>query len=178
MKISQLIRSNPNKTVLNNIKGILPQNFLKVVFELLGLTDVVGEGIVIQLIDNEGKKLSEDATVYRINQENIRRLINDLFAAGAEAISINGNRIISTSSIYTVGSNIIKVNGKKISSPYVINAIGNSEYLKSSVTGKGGSVDWVKELGHETSVDISKEIIIEKYEEEISSKYIKEREKK
>ena len=39
-EISQLIRSNPNKTVLNNIKGILPQNFLKVVFELLGLTEV------------------------------------------------------------------------------------------------------------------------------------------
>lgn len=38
--ISQIIRSNPNKTVINNIKGILPQNFLKVVFELLGLTDV------------------------------------------------------------------------------------------------------------------------------------------
>lgn len=39
-EISQIMRSNPNKTVLNNLKGILPQNFLKVVFEMLGLTEI------------------------------------------------------------------------------------------------------------------------------------------
>ena len=39
-EISQIIRNNPNKTVLNNLKGILPQNFLKVIFEILGLTEV------------------------------------------------------------------------------------------------------------------------------------------
>lgn len=39
-EISQIIRSNPNKTVLNNLKGILPQNFLKEIFNLLGLTEV------------------------------------------------------------------------------------------------------------------------------------------
>lgn len=39
-EISQIIRSNPNKTVLNNLKGVLPQNFLKVVFEMLNLTEV------------------------------------------------------------------------------------------------------------------------------------------
>ena len=39
-EISQIMRSNPNKTVLNNLKGVLPQNFLKVVFEMLGLTEI------------------------------------------------------------------------------------------------------------------------------------------
>lgn len=39
-EISQMMRSNPNKTVLNNLKGVLPQNFLKVIFEILGLTEV------------------------------------------------------------------------------------------------------------------------------------------
>ncbi|WP_300903172.1 NAD(P)/FAD-dependent oxidoreductase [uncultured Clostridium sp.] len=39
-EISKIIRSNPNKTVLNNLKGVLPQNFLKVVFEILGLTEI------------------------------------------------------------------------------------------------------------------------------------------
>lgn len=39
-EISQIIRSNPNKTVLNNLKGTLPQNFLKVIFEMLGLTEI------------------------------------------------------------------------------------------------------------------------------------------
>ena len=39
-EISQIMRSNPNKPVLNNLKGVLPQNFLKVVFEMLGLTEI------------------------------------------------------------------------------------------------------------------------------------------
>ena len=39
-EMSQIMRSNPNKTVLNNLKGVLPQNFLKVVFEMLGLTEI------------------------------------------------------------------------------------------------------------------------------------------
>ncbi|GCD10097.1 NAD(P)/FAD-dependent oxidoreductase [Clostridium tagluense] len=39
-EISEIMRSNPNKTVLNNLKGTLPQNFLKEIFELLGLTEV------------------------------------------------------------------------------------------------------------------------------------------
>ena len=71
-----------------------------------------------------------------------------------------------------VGNFVIKVNGEKISSPYVINAIGNSDYLKSAVSGKGGGVDELKELGHETSVNTNKKIKIEKYEKDMNTKYI------
>lgn len=39
-EISKIMRSNTNKTVFNNLKGVLPQNFLKVVFEILGLSEV------------------------------------------------------------------------------------------------------------------------------------------
>ena len=39
-ELSEIIRSNPNKTVLNNLKGILPQNFLKEIFSIIGITEV------------------------------------------------------------------------------------------------------------------------------------------
>jgi len=39
-EISEAMRVSPNKTVLNNLKGILPQNFLKEIFDLLGLTEI------------------------------------------------------------------------------------------------------------------------------------------
>ena len=94
------------------------------------------------------------------------------FNADAEAISINGNRIISTSSVVVIGDEILKVDGAKIQSPYVINAIGNADYLKSAVSGKGGQVDELKEVGHETSVDIDNNIFIEKYKDELKTKYI------
>ena len=163
-----------NESVSDQKTAQLLEAELEQLNELLGKTDVVGQGVVIQLIDNEGKKLSEDATVYAISQENLLRVINELFAAGAEAISINGNRIISTSAIYTIGTDIIKINnGNKISSPYVISAIGNPDYLKSSISGKGGIVDELEELGHETSVDIREEVEIEKYSGDLKAKYIK-----
>ena len=140
--------------------------------ELLGKTDVEGEGIVIQLTDMEGTQLSEGVLVERIDEEDLLLIVNELFAAGAEAISINGHRIISTTSIFSIGTEFLKVNGERILSPYVINAIGNPDYLKSAVSGKGGQVDALKELGHETNVDTSKKIKIEKYSGEINTKYI------
>ena len=153
--------------------AILLQTELEQLNEALGKTDVVGQGLVIQLIDNEGAMLSEDVPVARIDEQDLLIIINELFGAGAEAISINGHRIISMSSIFTISADIIKVNEKKISSPYVINAIGNPDYLKSAVSGKGGHVDELEELGHTTSVDISDEIKIEKYDKDINIKYIK-----
>ncbi len=138
----------------------------------LGKTDVEGEGIVIQLTDKAGTQLSEDVKVKRITEEDLLIIVNQLFAAGAEAISINGHRVISTTSIFSIGEEFLKVNGERIVEPYVINAIGNPDYLKSTVSGKGGHVDALKELGHETSVDINKNIKIEKYEKELHTKYI------
>lgn len=140
----------------------------------LGKTDLVGEGIVIQIVDKKGEPLGDDAYVDAIRAEDLSIIVNQLFAAGAEAISINGNRIITTTAIVDIGyTEFIKVNSKRIpDNTYVINAIGNPDYLRSAVLGKGGHVDELKELGHETSVKDNKNILIEKYDGEISTKYI------
>lgn len=140
--------------------------------ETLGKTDVIGEGIVIQLTDMAGTELADDVIVEEIMVEDLLIIINELFAAGAEAISINGHRIITTSSIFAITDEFLKVNGERILSPYIINAIGNPDYLKSAVSGKGGHVDSLKELGHQTSVDINKKIKIDRYEKDINTKYI------
>ena len=140
--------------------------------ESLGKTNVEGEGIVIQLTDKGGTQLSDDVEVDNITSTQLLTIINELFSAGADAISLNGHRITAMSAVYEIGTEFLKVNGDKITSPYVINAIGDSDYLKSAVSGKGGGVDQLKELGHETSVDTSKKIRIEKYDKDMTSKYI------
>jgi len=140
--------------------------------ESLGKTDVEGEGIVIQLTDKGGTQLSDDVQVDNITSTQLLTIINELFSAGADAISLNGHRITAMSAVYEIGTEFLKVNGDKITSPYIINAIGDSDYLKSAVSGKGGGVDQLKELGHETSVDTSKKIKIEKYDKDMTSKYI------
>ena len=140
--------------------------------ESLGKTDVEGEGIVIQLTDKGGTQLSDDVQVDNITSTQLLTIINELFSAGADAISLNGHRITAMSAVYEIGTEFLKVNGDKITSPYIINAIGDSDYLKSAVSGKGGGVDQLKDLGHDTSVDTSKKIKIEKYDKDMTSKYI------
>ena len=166
------IEEYKNERVSDEKTAQLLHTELQQLNEALGKTDVIGEGIVIQIVDKQGEELGEDAYVKPIIAEDLLLIINELFAAGAEAISINGHRIITTSSIVDIGTEFIKVNGERIQSPYVINAIGNPDYLKSAVSGKGGQVDELKELGHDTNVNDSKKIRIEKYNGEINSRYI------
>ena len=168
------IEEYKNERVSDEKTAQLLHTELQQLNEALGKTDVIGEGIVIQIVDKQGEELGEDAYVKPIIAEDLLLIINELFAAGAEAISINGHRIITTSSIVDIGNmQFINVNGKRIpNNTYVINAIGNPDYLRGAVSGKGGYVDSLKELGHETSVVDSDRIEIEKYNGEIDSKYI------
>lgn len=163
-----------NERVSDEKTAQLLETELQQLNEALGKTDVTGEGIIIQIVDKQGQPLGENAYVSAIIAEDLLLIVNDLFATGAEAISINGHRIVTTSAIKDIGgTDFIRVNSKRIpDNTYVINAIGNPDYLRAAVSGKGGHVDELKELGHETSVVESKKIEIEKYNGEIDSKYI------
>lgn len=135
----------------------------------LGLTDVTGEGVIITLTDtNDGTYTSD----------RLRYLVNELKYAGAEAISINDNRVINLTDIVTVNDSFIVMYGKvRISSPYVIKAIGDTTYLLSTLNMKNsGFVDLMKAENLQISVEQSKNITIKKYSRDISSKYLKEEE--
>ena len=129
----------------------------------LGKTEVQGEGIEITLTDTEENKLSAD---------NLLTIVNDLKLAGAEAISINNERVVNMTDIVDIGNTFIKVNGQRISSPYVIKAIGNQTYLESGVSGNGGSVDKLQKDGYDAKIEKNKKIKILKYNDEINTKYI------
>ena len=74
------------------------------------------------------------------------RVINELRAAGAEAISINGERLVSTSEIRCAGPTL-SVNNNRSAPPYVILAIGNPSNLASALKLRGGVLDTFKFWG-------------------------------
>ena len=168
------IEEYKNERVSDEKTAQLLETELQQLNETLGKTKVTGKGIVIQIVDKQGESLGDNAYVTAITAEDLLIIVNDLFAAGAEAISINGHRIVTMSSIKDIGgTEFIRVNSKRIpDNTYIINVIGNPDYLRAAVSGKGGHVDELKELGHETTVNNNDRIEIEKYEGEISSKYI------
>lgn len=136
--------------------------------ELLGLTDVKGEGIIITL---------KDAGENKYSSEDLRSLVNELKYAGAEAISINGNRIINLTDIVTLNEKFIIMDASRarLSSPYVIKAIGDRKYLSSTLNTKTtGFVDLMKSNGLEVTIEESNKIDIDKYQGEIKSNYLKE----
>lgn len=137
---------------------------------LLGKTDVVGEGVVITLT-NTGMP---DGTVTYFH---LLELINELRYAGAEAISINDARIVTTTEITQV-DNRMQASGQRIASPYVIKAIGNQTYLSSTLSLKdSGFIDRYRASGMDIKLEKGNNIKILKYNGDLKVKYMKEVEK-
>ena len=82
----------------------------------LGKTDVIGEGITIKLKDFT----DEEGNIQSITAEDLLVIVDYLKSAGAEAISINEQRIVNTSEIVYVGNSIVYINQQRILSPYTI----------------------------------------------------------
>lgn len=131
----------------------------------LGKTEVQGQGITINLKDTN----SED--IKPISAEDLLIIVDYLKLAGAEAISINEERIINMSDIVYVNNSIIYINQQRILAPYVIKAIGNSTNLESTLLGNGGYIELLKNIGFDVTIEKSK-VTIPKYSKEISHKYI------
>ena len=134
---------------------------------MLGKTDVEGQGVIITLQDNDNSE-------QKISAEQLMIIVNYLRDAGAEAISINNQRVINNTYITLINNSFIKVNSQRVTSPYEIKAIGNSEYLKSSLIGNGGYAEKITSLGQQIKIEEKKKVNIQKYDEEITTKYIEE----
>lgn len=98
-----------------------------------GYTDLQGEGVVIKLEDSQRElREGENPNDLVIHDQDILILLNDLKVAGAEALSVNGQRIVGNTEIKCTGATI-KVNGFTYGQPFIIKAIGNPEQLEAAV---------------------------------------------
>ncbi len=144
----------------------LVDNDLKESNMILGKTDVYGEGVTITLSNSDEREVK-----YR----DLIELINELRYAGAEAISINDVRVISSTYIAQPDGVLILVNGQRISSPYVIKAIGNQTYLSSTLSLRdSGYIDKARAVGLNIKLETGKNIKILKYSGDMNIKYMKE----
>ena len=112
-----------------------------------GETEMEGKGIVFTLDDSkQAAKTGENKNLYIIHDEDLLRVVNELRAAGAEAISLNGQRLIGSSEIRCVGPTVL-VNERRLAAPFVILAIGNPQTLESSLKLRGGVIENFKFWG-------------------------------
>jgi|DewCreStandDraft_1066081.scaffolds.fasta_scaffold00013_248 uncharacterized protein YlxW (UPF0749 family) len=98
-----------------------------------GLVAVRGEGVVVRLDDSTLRALppNEDPSNYLIHDYDIRDVVNALWAAGAEAIAINDQRVVAVTAITGVGPAIV-VNETRLAPPFEVRAIGNAVLLEEA----------------------------------------------
>lgn len=117
---------------------------------ILGLSEVHGQGIIIKISDGVAPANAIDLSDYIVHDVNLRMIVNDLFNAGAEAVSINGERIVSNTAITCIG-NTIKVNDEKVTTPFEIKAIGSPEKLYGAMMTQGR---YLYNLANSTGISI------------------------
>ena len=144
---------------------VLLEKELKEANLLLGKTDVIGSGVIVTLSDNSQTQID----IYDILQ-----LLNELKLAGAEAISINGIRIVNTTDVAIINNSYIKIDDNRLNSPYVVKAIGDPVKLESGLMQKdSGYIDKIINAVDKTAVvERADNILIPKYDGKLTIKYI------
>ncbi len=143
---------------------------------LLGITDVEGKGIEILLKDPENMEAieKEEHTEQRITASELMIIVNYLKDAGAEAISINNQRIVNKTDFTQINdTTYIKINSQMVTAPFTIKAIGDPEYLKASIIGTG-YINKIKGWGQTIEFNEPRKVTINKYNGTMDYKYIED----
>ncbi|MBE7014408.1 MAG: DUF881 domain-containing protein [Ruminococcaceae bacterium] len=138
-----------------------------------GMVSVQGPGLMITLNDGEvASNINIDENLYVVHQDDILRILNELRSAGAEALSVNDQRVLATSEIRCAG-NTVSINNTRTAAPFVIKAIGDPEQLESGIKMRGGIFD---DLSPWISIELKKvtdDIVIPAYAGKIEFKHAK-----
>ena len=169
-KIDKSLKENLAVSKTSNLENL---NKLK---ENIGLTEISGEGFLIELndspyIDRENISADEGGIVYAAD---IRDLVNFLRTHRAKGIEINGQRVIATSTITSVG-NTIMVDSSHLAPPFTISAIGDYDSLLIRLEDPATLTDLqkrVRENAIQFSVKKSPYIVLPVYNGQYRTKYL------
>ena len=140
--------------------------------KILGLAEVTGQGVTITLTDSKRDISSTlDPSSLVVHDIDVLSVINELKNAGAEAISINDQRVVPSTGIIC-GGNIIDINGEKVGAPFVIKAIGLPEQL-AALERPYGYLDTLESYGIGAELKKSDSITIPKYTGTLTYNYAK-----
>ena len=101
-----------------------------------GLVPVTGPAVTVELDDAPRRPgrpdLSADPDDLVVHQQDVQAVVNALWAGGAEAMTLMGQRIVSTSAVRCVGNTVI-LHGQVYSPPFVVTAVGDPQALRASL---------------------------------------------
>ena len=131
-------------------------------YQLAGFSNITGSGAIITITEQDDKINREKDYANTLQSDDLLRLINVLKASGATAISVNNQRLVVTSEITNADNNII-INKKKIAPPYIIKVLGDYDNIYSSLTMRGGMVEYLSLYSISVDIKKSEKITINAY---------------
>ena len=138
------------------------------------LVPLEGEGVVVRMDDStKPVKAGENPNLYVIHDDDLLRVVNELRAAGAEAIAINGQRLTGTSEIRCAGPTL-SVNNVRSSAPFEIRAIGDKKSLENALRMRGGVAETLGVWGIQLDIKASNDVYIPPYRGSIRQSYARE----
>jgi uncharacterized protein YlxW (UPF0749 family) len=133
---------------------------------LAGLVSVDGPGVLVSLADNPDPPDSADPNDFIVHDYDLRALVNALWAGGAEAISINDQRLVAMSAIRCVGTTIL-VNSTRLGSPFIVRAIGDRERLRTGLDHDRNArlliTDYARQFGLDLNVQAKDRLTVPAY---------------
>jgi uncharacterized protein YlxW (UPF0749 family) len=142
--------------------------------KLLGYAELKGAGVIITLDDNREISPNEVLNInnYLVHEADLLEIVNELYNAGADAVSINDQRIVSTTEIKCDG-NIVRVNGQMVGTPIKIRAIGFPERLYPALMMPGKYLTLMIDDGVSVDIHKSENVTIPKFAGVYKTDYIK-----
>jgi len=135
-----------NEATSGSLSGVINEELQKSKMAL-GLVPLEGKGITLELGDSatQVKKDFGDSS-FVVHDFDLLQLTNLLWASGAEAVSLNGQRIVSGSAIVCSGP-LVQVNHETIPVPFVFTAVGDPDTLLSGLNMPNGLLDMLRGYG-------------------------------
>lgn len=136
-----------------------------------GLTPAEGPGVTVTMNDSTRPATpGENPNNFILHDEDLLRVINELYAAGAEAIAVNNQRLVGKSEIRCAGPTIT-INGVRTAPPVVIAAIGEPAVLDAAITMRGGIAEGLKQWGIQVAVKRESTLIVPAYKGALKLQY-------
>jgi uncharacterized protein YlxW (UPF0749 family) len=119
-----------------------------------GLVAMTGPGLVIQLSDSTlAVPADGNEQDYLVSGGDVLTVVDQLWAAGAEGIAINGERVVVSTAIVDIGGSVV-INGAYVAAPYQISAIG-PDTMVDTLTHQAGFVDFLRARGEAFGIGVS-----------------------
>lgn len=124
----------------------------------LGKVKVKGPGVTVTLKDGHYNPSEENVNNYLVHERHVFMVVNELYAAGAEAVAVNGQRLSHRSYIVCNGP-VIEIDGNQLPAPFEIAAIGDPKVLSAALELQGGIKDMLVSENIEVKIETKNEIV-------------------